>query len=157
SASPSPPSGRSRRHAPSSSRRWRSTPPTRTRARTSRASQCRRRRRGRENSQHEEPALAGVPDAVRHPLRRDQEITGLHRQPATVEQEYTVSLNYLVNLVHVGVGVQGVGLSWLERVQPHQDARRLEERALPHLVAAVLGMLSRADDTWMLHEARPPS
>src|SRR5882724_1829984 len=44
-------------------------------------------RRGGEDGEHQKPLAPGVADAVRHPLRRDQQHARLHRPLASLEEE----------------------------------------------------------------------
>src|SRR5438046_10457760 len=68
---------------------------------------------GRENCQHEQPPIAGVPDAMRHPFRRHDELAGFDRQLATLEQDQTLAFDDLIYLIHPGACVEGVKLAAL--------------------------------------------
>jgi hypothetical protein len=57
----------------------------------------------------------------------------------------------MVELVHACVGVQGVRLAGFEGIEPDQQARRLEDGALPHLVSPPRRDSRRTNDGRMFH------
>ena len=116
------------------------------------ASRPHRSWRGRENRQDEQPLTAGVPDAVRHTLRRHDELAGFDRQLATLEQDHAFAFDDLVDLVHRGVRMKGVKLARLETIEADEQPRRLEEGALAHLVGPPFGAVGGPDDRWMFHD-----
>src|SRR5690606_23873932 len=97
--------------------------------------------RGREHGQHHEALLAGVPDAVRHAVRRHEHRPLRHRLLAALEQEQAAAAEHVVHLVHALVGVQAVLLSGLEAVEPDEHALGAEERGLPHALGVEHGVL----------------
>ena len=103
-------------------------------------------RRRREDREHQQASAAGVADAVRNAFGRDQQIAGLHRQLAAIEQEQPLAFDHLVDLVLSGVRVQRVFLAGLERIEADQQARRFEDGGLAHLLRRVDGMIGRVDD-----------
>lgn len=89
--------------------------------------------------------------AVRHSIRRDEHLAGLHVEFTSFKKEYTSSFNHVVQLVHAGVSVKFVGLARLESIQTDQYAFRFEDGALAHLVVTPYRVIRRPDDDWMFH------
>src|SRR5688572_4544026 len=85
-------------------------------------------RRGCEDGEDEQPAAAGIPDAVRHAFRRDEQIAGLHRQLAIGKQEHAFTVDHVIDLVLPGVRMQRMRLARFECIETHEQSRRFENR-----------------------------
>ena len=77
--------------------------------------------RRRQNHQHQQPATAGVSDAVRNAVGCHDDLAGRHRDLAALEQQHAFAFDHLVQLVHPLMGVQRVRLTGLEGVEPDKQ------------------------------------
>ena len=82
---------------------------------------------------------------------RHQQVAGGHPQFLAVEQEQSVTFEHVIDLVLPGMRVQRVLLARLERVEAHQQARRLEQRDRAHLGGGIDRVIGGPDDGWMGH------
>ena len=92
---------------------------------------------------------------MRNAFRGDQQIARAHRQLAVLQQEQPFAFDDGIDLVHAGMRVQRVRLPGLEGVEADEQASRLEDRALAHLVGRVHSVLRGLNHDRVRHGRRP--
>lgn len=84
-------------------------------------------------------------------FRGDQNNAGGHRHLFAFEKEFTLALDDLIDLVHPGVRVECMLLSWLETVEAYQQALGFEECRFPHFGWLENGVVFRSDRYGVIH------
>src|SRR5688572_21879794 len=105
----------------------------------------------REYGEDEQPAGARVADTVRYTFRGDQQHSGSHRNVACCEQEKSLALYDVVDLVHACMRVECMLMPGLERIQADHHVLGPEDRALAHPVGRVDGVVAWLDRSRMVH------
>src|SRR5262245_17422682 len=90
-------------------------------------------RPGREAHQDHEPGATLVVDAVSQACRDRHELARGGGQRLAVDDELSLALDDVIELVLVLVGVDAIALAGLQAVQSQEESRALEEGGLEHL------------------------